>query len=81
MIISSVIIWVGWSCFWHLSNLFLWLKKGYTCAATIFLFGARHYEKPSKGHGDLGKILLGGAYVAFSVILYCTRLSEYCTVD
>ena len=42
--------------------------KVYTCATNIFLFGARHYEKPSTGYGDLENILLGGAYVAFSVI-------------
>ena len=30
-------------------------------------FWDRHYEKPSTGYGDLKNILLGGAYVAFSV--------------
>ena len=43
-------------------------KRGYTCATKIFLFGARHYEKPSTGYSDLENILLAGAYAAFSVI-------------
>ena len=40
-----------------------------TCATRrLFLFGARHYEKPSTGYGDLEHILLAGTYVACAVI-------------
>ena len=38
-------------------------KEGYTCAIKIFHFGARHYEKPLTGYGELENIFLGGAYV------------------
>ncbi len=43
----------------------------------IFLFGARHYEKPSTGYGDLENILLAGAYVAFSILGAGARGSAY----
>ena len=51
-----------------MSGIIKYHKNGYTCATKIFLFGARHYEKPSTGYGKFENILLGSAYVAFSVI-------------
>ncbi len=30
-----------------------------------FHFGARHYKKPAKDHGDLENILQGDSFVAF----------------
>ena len=39
-------------------------------------FGTRHYEKPSTSYGDLEHIFLGGAYVAFPVILYDANASH-----